>query len=91
VKSALCWLFYCPGDWIADKTSARDRRAIGAWVLIFSLGPGTTISILYSRAIWWIVILSILAIQLTGFTMVFAETPVEEEDEIKKGGSQIEN
>jgi hypothetical protein len=64
-------LFYWPGDLLATKTDARQRRAISVWLflvfcVLFSIWP---------NAVWLVGLMSIVAI----LGVVSGETPVEDE------------
>ena len=72
--------FYAPRDWLADRTNARLRGAIAFWLLAGML----VLTILTypareSVAVLWA--FSILALILALLAVLFAETPVEIEDE----------
>ncbi len=63
--------YYVPGDWIADKTTARGRRAFGFWTLLFAVIG----SVFFGSSVLWVTILSLIAL----IPNVSSETPVEEE------------
>lgn len=73
-------LFYAPGDWLGKKLTARQRRGIGAWLLILTVA---TMPLRYEwkNAIWLVWALSEGAIVISLATIVAAETPVETERE----------
>ena len=75
-------LFFIPGDWLAVQTSARTRRAIAAWFLIFFIVPGIPLWYVLRDALWFVGLLSIVALVLAMWGVVSAETPVEDENEI---------
>lgn len=72
-------LFYGPGDWLASRTSRRGRCAFATWVMILWLGPGTAAWLLLLHELWFIGWMSLVALWLSAFAMVAAETPVEHE------------
>lgn len=72
-------MFYGPGDWLAARFSARDRRAAAAWVLILWVFPGTPVWLLLRGALWFVGLMSIVALWLSAWAMVSGETPVEAE------------
>jgi hypothetical protein len=74
--------FYVPGDWLAAQTSARTRRALAAWFLIFSICPGFPLWFILRDQLWFVGLLSIVALTLAMWGVVSAETPVEDESEI---------
>jgi hypothetical protein len=70
-KSGLGRIFYGPPDWLVTKFASRDRRAFGFWTLVFAaIG-----SLFLGNQVWWIAILSVVAL-IPNFS---TETPVEEE------------
>lgn len=73
-------LFYGPGDWLATRTTRRQRCAVAAWLLIFSIFPGTPLWYVWRDAIWLIGAMSLVALWLALAGVVSAETPVEKED-----------
>ena len=64
-------LFYGPGDWLAERTSARGRRAFGFWNIVFA----ALFAIPFGGKVMYVTILSIIAL----FPNVTSETPVEYE------------
>lgn len=73
--------FYGPGDWLATRYTARQRRAVAAWLLILSVFPFTPLTYFWKDAVWMVWVLSILAIWISLATIVTGETPVEKEDD----------
>ena len=71
-------IFYGPGDWLAQKFTARQRRAIATWVIILTIFPGT-LTYIWKDAIWMVWALSIIAIAFGAWGIASAETPVESE------------
>ena len=72
--------FYGPGDWLAERTTPRLRRAVSAWVALFWLGPGFVLWLWLRDALWFVGLMSVVALWLSGLGMVAAETPVERQD-----------
>lgn len=64
---------------MAGRTSTRTRRAIATWLLIFFVFPGMLVWWFLMHAVWFIGLLSIVALQLAMWGVVSAETPVERE------------
>jgi hypothetical protein len=77
-------IFYGPGDWLATCSTARQRRAAATWVLIFWIFPGLPMWLWLRNAIWFIGLMSIIALWLSAWAMVGTETPVEEEKDKKE-------
>lgn len=69
--AALGLAYYGPSDWLVDKTTARDRRAFGFWVLVF----GILGAFVWGDRVLYVTILSIVAL----VPNVTSETPVEQE------------
>jgi hypothetical protein len=63
--------FYGPPDWLANKFSARGRRAFGFWTVICA----ATGAVFFGRAVLYVTVLSVIAL-IPNFT---SETPVEQE------------
>lgn len=74
-------IFYAPGDWLANNTNVRQRRAISAWLLIVWIMPGLPIWIFLKDALWFVGFMSLVALWWTGMTTIGTETPVEIETE----------
>lgn len=75
-------ILYGPGDWMGGRFTARQRRAIAAYTLIFII---VTIPLRYPfrnyvSLVWAI---SELALVLSMWGVVSAETPVEEEGDTR--------
>lgn len=77
---SLSAFFYGPGDWLANRTSTRSRRALGAWFLIFFIFPGIPGWYLLRNVLWFVGLMSIVALILSMWGVVSAETPVEAEE-----------
>lgn len=66
--------YHAPGDWLAEKTNARQRRSFGFWTLTLAILG----AIFFGREVLYVTILSILAL----VPNVSSETPVEIEEEL---------
>jgi hypothetical protein len=66
-------VFYGPPDWIVTKFSARDRRAFGFWIIVWSIVG----AIFFGGEVLYVTILSIIAL-IPNYT---TETPTQDEDE----------
>jgi len=73
-------MFYAPGDWLAERSTARQRRALAAWALIIWIFPGLPLWLYFRNTLWFVGFMSIVALWWTGWTTVAAETPVEREE-----------
>ena len=71
-SSSACASFYGPPNYLVAKFDAEDRRMFGFWSIIFAIVG----SIWWHSLVWWVVILSILAL----IPNYASETPVETED-----------
>lgn len=81
--SPLARLYFFPGDWLTANTTARQRLGVACWVSIFWLppvGPGFWMWLLWIKELWFVGLMSIAALWLTGLTMVGTETPVASEE-----------
>lgn len=70
--------FYAPGDWLGNRFNARGRRALAAWVLILVIIQWP-ISYIWKDQVWFIWVISEVALVLGLWGVVSAETPVESE------------
>jgi hypothetical protein len=77
--SALRRIWYGPPEWIAQSTSAKQRRAINFWLFVVWLIPGFIIWLTLRDALWFVGFMSVWAIWVGHLSTVAAETPVEEE------------
>lgn len=75
----LSTVFYAPGDWLANRLTVRQRRAVSAWLLIVWLVPGLPIWVVLRSALWFVGFMSLFALWWTGLATVAGETPVEAE------------
>lgn len=72
-------LFYGPGDWLAHRTTSRDRRAVATWLAMLFIFPGTPISFFWRSEIWMLWLMSDVALILALLAVAAGETPVERE------------
>lgn len=71
-------VFYAPGDWLATRMTARQRRATAAWLLIFVIVT-VPLRYLWKDTVWMVWFLSEIALVLGLAGVLSAETPVEHE------------
>lgn len=71
-------MFHRPGDWLVEQTTARQRRSIATWMLVFAVVT-MPLRYVWKDAVWMVWALSELAILISLVTTIFAETPVEHE------------
>jgi len=74
-------IWYGPPEWIARCLTAKQRRAVNFWILVFWLIPGTVIWLTLRNELWFVGFMSVWAIWVGHLGAVAAETPVEEEAE----------
>jgi len=67
------------GEWVIDRTTAKQRRIIHYWLTIFWLTAGLMIWIVLRDALWFVGFMSLYAIWITHLAGWAAETPVERE------------
>ena len=72
-------IWFGPPEWIARGTTAKQRRAINFWILVFWLGPGAALWLVLRNELWFVGFMSVWAIWVGHLSAVAAETPVEEE------------
>ena len=71
--------FYGPTDWLADRTDARYRRALGFWMaIVFVAATVMTWTRVEHQLATHIV--QVLTLTLLLWTIMTTETPVEEEE-----------
>jgi len=68
------------GEWVVDKTNARQRRRIHYWLTILWLTLGSVVWLLERNALWFVGFMSLYAIWISRLAGWAAETPVEDED-----------
>jgi hypothetical protein len=72
-------IWYGPPEFIARRTTAKQRLALNFWVLVLWLGPGTLLWLHLRNALWFVGFMSVWAIWVGHLDAVAAETPVQEE------------
>jgi hypothetical protein len=69
------------GEWVIDRTNAKQRRIMHYWLTIAWFTFGTILWIFLRNDLWFVGFMSLYAIWITHLAGWAAETPVEEEDE----------
>jgi hypothetical protein len=69
------------GEWIVDRTNARQRRILHYWLTILWFTVGLVLWFVFRHALWFVGFMSLYAIWITHLAGWAAETPVEPEDE----------
>jgi hypothetical protein len=69
------------GEWIVDRTSARQRRIMHYWLTILWFTVGLVLWVALRNDLWFVGFMSLYAIWITHLAGWAAETPVEPEDE----------
>lgn len=69
------------GEWIVDRTSARQRRILHYWLTLLWFTVGLVLWIVLRNDLWFVGFMSLYAIWVTHLAGWAAETPVESEDE----------
>ena len=67
------------GEWVVDRTNARQRRTLHYWLTIIWLTAGTAIWLMLSDVLWFVGFMSLYAIWISHLAGWAAETPVETE------------
>lgn len=67
------------GEWVVDRTTARQRRVIHYWATLLWLTVGLVAWGLLRNALWFVGFMSLYAIWITHLAGWAAETPVEPE------------
>lgn len=65
------------GEWVVDKTNAKQRRIIHYWATITWITAGSVIWFLLRDALWFVGFMSLYAIWVTHLAGWAAETPIE--------------
>lgn len=68
------------GEWVIDRTSARQRRTLHYWLTIIWFTAGTVVWISLRDSLWFVGFMSLYAIWISHLAGWAAETPVETED-----------
>lgn len=80
-KTSAHWSEFLTGEWVIDRTSARQRRIAHYWLTIIWFTVGLTLWIVLRHALWFVGFMSLYAIWITHLAGWAAETPVEREDD----------
>jgi len=75
LRDKLAAVYHYPGDLLASKTSARDRRSFSAWVAIIC-------TVLWFFRPSWIALIGFMSV-VALWSVVTGETPVEMEKDAK--------
>ncbi len=76
------------GDWVVDKTSARQRRRIHYWLTLLWFTVGSVVWVALRDALWFVGFMSLYAIWISHLAGWAAETPVEPEEADDAGSAQ---
>jgi hypothetical protein len=69
------------GEWVIDRSSARQRRVLHYWATVIWFTIGFVVWILLRNELWFVGFMSLYAIWITHLAGWAAETPVEAEAE----------
>jgi hypothetical protein len=69
------------GEWIVDRSNARQRRILHYWFTILWFTFGLVLWLILRDELWFVGFMSLYAIWITHLAGWAAETPVEPEDE----------
>ena len=69
------------GEWVVNKTSAKQRRLMHYWLTIIWFTVGSAVWIVLRDALWFVGFMSLYAIWISHLAGWAAETPVESETE----------
>lgn len=69
------------GEWVIDKSSAKQRRVIHYWATVLWFTVGFVVWVILRNALWFVGFMSLYAIWVTHLAGWAAETPVESEEE----------
>jgi hypothetical protein len=75
------------GEWIVDRSNARQRRVLHYWFTIGWFTIGLVVWLLLRDELWFVGFMSLYAIWITHLAGWAAETPVEPEDEPELGSA----
>ena len=78
------------GEWVIDKTNAKQRRIIHYWLTIVWLTAGLALWVVLREALWFVGFMSLYAIWVTHLAGWAAETPVESQAETLDLDLQVE-
>ena len=68
------------GEWVIDRTNAKQRRVLHYWFTILWFTVGVVLWIALRNELWFVGFMSLYAIWITHLAGWAAETPVEPED-----------
>ena len=69
------------GEWIVDRTDARQRRILHYWFTLFWFTIGLVLWIVLREDLWFVGLMSLYAIWISHLAGWAAESPVEDEDD----------
>jgi hypothetical protein len=69
------------GEWVIDRTNAKQRRVVHYWLTIAWLTVGLVLWIVLRNELWFVGFMSLYAIWMTHLAGWAAETPVEPEED----------
>ena len=72
------------GEWVIDRTNAKQRRTIHYWLTFVWLTLGSVVWIILRDALWFVGFMSLYAIWISHLAGWAAETPVEDESAAEK-------
>ena len=68
------------GEWVVDRTNAKQRRVLHYWFTILWFTVGLGLWVVLRNELWFVGFMSLYAIWITHLAGWAAETPVETED-----------
>ena len=68
------------GEWVVDRTNAKQRRVLHYWFTILWFTVGLALWVVLRNELWFVGFMSLYAIWITHLAGWAAETPVETED-----------
>lgn len=68
------------GEWVIDRTSAKQRRIAHYWLTILWFTVGLVLWVVLRNELWFVGFMSLYAIWITHLAGWAAETPVEAEE-----------
>jgi len=81
-------IYYWPYDWLTTRFTPRDRGAFAIWIGIFFI-VSIPLQYPYKDAVWLVWLLSELALILSQFGVVSAETPVQQDIDIENADIDV--
>ena len=73
------------GEWVVDRTNAKQRRVIHYWFTILWFTVGFVLWFVLRNDLWFVGFMSLYAIWITHLAGWAAETPVEDENQHETG------